>query len=168
MRLTNVVVQGDLKCTFDLRHLTLRLANVRYDPKVFSGLIWQHRRIGGNCTLFVNGKINCNGSAASEQEGRRRLRRYARILQRMGYDVKLQNVRLVTASAIHQLSDKITPSTLPNHFDYEPEIFPAVMFRRHGMHFACHLSGKMIITGIKRRCDYDNIWSVVLEMELYV
>ena len=42
MRLTNVVVQGDLGCPIDLRDLILKLTNVRYDPRTFSALIWQH------------------------------------------------------------------------------------------------------------------------------
>jgi TATA-box binding protein (TBP) (component of TFIID and TFIIIB) len=67
MQLTNVVVQADLGCTLDLRVLTYRLTNVRYDPKVFSAVVWQHRKIGGNCLLFSNGKINCNGKCLSRK-----------------------------------------------------------------------------------------------------
>ena len=52
-------------------------------------------------------------------------------------------------SAVHQLSDRIDPTRLPKYFSYEHELFPAVMFRRRGMHFICHLSGKTVITGIK-------------------
>ena len=54
--------------------------------------------------------------------------------------------RLVTTSAVHQLSDRIDPTRFPKEFSYLPELFPAVMFRRHGMHFICHLSGKTMIT----------------------
>lgn len=168
MQLTNVVVLGDLKCTFDLRALTHKLVNVRYDPRFFSAMILQHRRIGGNCLLFSNGKINCNGKCRSFQEARRRLRRYARCLQSIGYEVKLSNVRIVTASAVHQLSSRIDPAHLPSCYSYEPELFPAVMFRRHGMHFTCHLSGKVIITGIKRTSDEDDIYVVLLELELFL
>ncbi|CAG2220672.1 TBP [Mytilus edulis] len=141
MQLTNVVVQANLGCSFDLRELAYRLPNVRYDPRTFSALIWQHRKIGGNCLLFSNGIINCNGKCLSIQDGRRRLRRYARLLQQMGNDVRLTQVRILTASASHQLSGRVDPYRLPSEFSFEPEIFPAVMFRRHGMHFTCHLSG---------------------------
>lgn len=161
-------MQGDLGCPIDLLQLAYRLRNVRYDPKSFSGVIWQHRSIGGNCLLFSNGKINCNGKCSSFREGRHRLRRYARCLQKMGYPVYLSNVRLVTASAVHQLSGAIEPRQLPKDFTFEPELFPAVMFRRHGMHFTCHLNGKMLITGIKRHSNLDDIMSVVLELELYL
>nr|XP_022288496.1 TATA-box-binding protein-like [Crassostrea virginica] len=73
-----------LNCDLDLRALANALVNVRYDPSRFSGLIWQHRNIGGNCLLFANGKINCNGKCDTIQQGVRRLRRYSRLLQRKG------------------------------------------------------------------------------------
>lgn len=168
MHFTNVVVQADLGCSFDLQYLSHRLINVRYQPTLFSGMIWQHRRIGGNCLVFSNGKINCSGAAISIQQGRQRLRRYARLLQRMGCDVQLLKIRIVTVSAVHQLSGKIDPTNLPIHFSYEPELFPAVMFRRDDLHFTCHLSGKVIITGIKRDLDLETLWSVILELELYI
>ena len=168
MRLTNVVVHANLGCSFSLRDLANQLTNVRYDPRKFSALIWQHRKIGGNCLLFSNGKINCNGSCLSMQDGRRRLRRYARILQKMGYDVCLSQIRILTASGVHQLSGRVDPELLPQEFSFEPEIFPAVMFRRHGIHFICHLSGKILITGLKCQRDVDAIYSVFLELELYI
>ena len=131
-------------------------------------LIWRHRTIEGNCLLFSNEKINYNGKCSSLTKGRLRLRRYARWLQKMGYPVRLTNVRLVTTSAVHQLSDRIDPTRFPKEFSYLPELFPAVMFRRHGMHFICHLSGKTMITGITRSSDLDDIYSVLLELALYL
>jgi TATA-box binding protein (TBP) (component of TFIID and TFIIIB) len=123
MQLTNVVVQANLGCSLDLRVLTYRLTNARYDPKVFSAVVWQHRKMGGNCLLFFNGKINCNGKCLPIQDGGRRLRRCARKLQQMDYPVRLTNVRVVTASADHQLIERIDPTRLPNDFSYESEVF---------------------------------------------
>jgi hypothetical protein len=82
-------------------------------------------KIGGYCLLFSNGKINCNGKCLSLQDGRRRLRRYARKLQKMNYPVRLTNVRVVTATAAHQLTDRIDPTRLPKDLSYEAELFPA-------------------------------------------
>lgn len=166
MHLTHVVVQGDLGCSFNLRDLTLKLENVRYNPRSFSALIWQHRIIGGNCLLFTNGKINCNGRCLSFQDGKRRLRRYARILQKLGYEIRLKNVRVVTASAVHKLDGTVNPMHLPREFSYEPELFHGVMLRRKGIHYTCRLSGILMITGIKDEKDMDDIHSVILEMEL--
>ena len=80
MRITNIVVQGDLGCRIDLKQLVLKLSNVRYDHNRFSGIIWQHRKIGGNCLVFSSGKLNCNGKCSTFREGIKKLRRYARLL----------------------------------------------------------------------------------------
>jgi TATA-box binding protein (TBP) (component of TFIID and TFIIIB) len=90
----------------------------RYDPKVFPAVVWQHRKIGGICLLFYNGKINCNGKFLSLQDGGRRLRRYARKLQKMDYPVRLTNVRVVTASTAHQFIERIDPTRLPKDVNY--------------------------------------------------
>jgi len=79
--------------------------------------------------------------------------------------VELRNIKVIIASATHELNGRIDPRRLPLHFNYEPELFPAVMFRREGLHYICHLSGKMMITGIKRDKDLDDIYPVILEME---
>ena len=107
MRITNVVVQGDLGCRIDLKELVLKLSKVRYQPQPLSGIVWQHRKIGGNCIVFSSGKLNCAGKCSTVREGIKRLRRYARFFQRSGYPVKLCGVRVITASATHQLNGSI-------------------------------------------------------------
>jgi hypothetical protein len=60
-----------LGCTFDLRELRHRLVNVRFDPRSFSGLIWQHCKIGGNCLLFSSPLLNnVIKTAVPEMDGR--------------------------------------------------------------------------------------------------
>lgn len=71
-------------------------------------------------------------------------------------------------SAVHQLSGRIDPSRLPKDFSCEPELFPATMVRRHGLHFMCHLSGKTMITGIIRVSDLNYFYTILLEFELYL
>ncbi|XP_062588708.1 TATA-box-binding protein-like [Saccostrea cucullata] len=102
MRLTNVVVQGKLDGKIDLRNVAKILTNVTYNPKSFSGLMWQHGKIGGACKLFKSGAIQCNGKSSSFHEGIERLRRYARFLQRKGLCTNVMDIRVVTASATHR------------------------------------------------------------------
>lgn len=169
MRLTNVVYQGEMNCVLNLNFLTQQLINVRYNPMSFPGVIYQNRKIGENCLIFSIGKINCNGPCESFSQGLKRLRKYARVIQKLGYDVRLQNVRLVTASACHKLSGKVNASSLSKslNFSYDPELFPAVMLRRDGIHFTCHLRGTVLITGIKRLKDLDNVvFPTILEIEM--
>ena len=166
MRITNVVVQGDLGCRIDLKELVLKLSNVRYQPQRCSGIVWQLSKIGGNCIVFSSGKLNCAGKCSTVREGIQRLRRYARFLQRSGYPVKLCGVRVITTSATHQLNGTINPRMFQEDRCCEPEIFAGLMFYRDGLHYICHLSGKVMITGIKQKSDLDNIYPVILELEL--
>ena len=167
MQLTNVVVQGNLGCRINLEKLARALINVRYDHSRFSGLVWQHRHIGGNCLVFASGAIICNGKCQSFKEGIQRLRRYARLLQKMGYCHTLTGVKVVTVSACHRLDHVIKYENVPFTVTYEPEIFPAAMFKRDGIHFTLHLSGALLITGIKRPKDLDDVvYPVILELSL--
>ncbi len=170
MRITNVVYMADLKCQFDLTDLTGRLTNVRYQPSRFPGIVWQDRHIGGNCLIFSNGKINCNGKATSFEAGKLRLRRYARHLQKLGYNVRLTDVKLITASAFHKLSGPLHLIRMATEREaiYEPELFPALVLKKGGVTFSCFHTGKTIITGFKtRRSVRDVIYPTIIELELY-
>lgn len=161
MYMTNVVYVADLKCQFNLSKLTKQLTDVRYDPKRFPGLIWQHKRIGGNCLLFSNGKINCNGKSTSFNGGKRRLRQYARRLQKLGYNVRLTNVKPITASAFHKLSGPLQLNKLAEETGsrYEPEIFPALLLKKDGVTFSCFHTGTVVITGIKKNiCMCERVY----------
>jgi TATA-box binding protein (TBP) (component of TFIID and TFIIIB) len=166
MRINNVVVQGDLGCRIDLKELVLKLSNVRYQPQRFSGIVWQHRKIEGNYLVFSGGKLICAGKYSTVREGIERLRRYARLIQCSGYPVKLCGVRVITTSATHQLNGTINPRMFQEGRCCEPEMFAGVMFYLDGLHYICHLSGKVMITGIKKKSDLDNIYPVILELEL--
>lgn len=160
--------QGKMNCVINLKQLTTKLVNVRYDPLKCPGVIFQHRKIGGNCLIFSNGKINCNGACDRFDTGLKRLRRYARYIQRIGYDVVLTNVQLVTAYAFHKLSSRLDVNSISPalNFSYDTELFPAVMMRRNDIHFTCHLSGSVLITGIKRPKDLDDIvYPTIVEIE---
>ena len=65
MKISNVVYSAHIGCSMDLAGLCQRLWNCRYDPRIFPGLIWQHRLIGGNCLVFASGVINCNGKQSA-------------------------------------------------------------------------------------------------------
>ena len=165
VQITNVVVQTDLYASINLRHLTNSVRSIRYDPGVFSGAIWHHRKIGGCCLVFHNGKLNCNGNRSIE-EAKKRIRRYARLIQGLGYCVKLKTIELVTMTAVHELSSPLdfdTTCTLLSGATYEPETHNAVMLKRGRVHYNCFQSGKVVITGLR---NVHTIYATLLELEL--
>ena len=171
MIITNSVYSASIGCPVNLRQLCYRLVDVRYDPGRFPGLIWQHKTIGGNCLVFSNGVINCNGKVSNAREGYQRLRQYARRLQKLGYPVVLTDVKWVTLSASHTLSTPLNLRQLaeerPN-VTYEPELFPSANFKVDGVNFCCFHSGKVVLTGIKSMKQIDDVvYPTLIELELY-
>ena len=168
VELTNVVVQADLSCSIDLRHLANNTRDIRYDPGRFTGAIWQHRLIGGNCLVFHNGKVNCNGNKSIRQ-AKKRLRQYARLLQRHGSQVTLKKIDLVTISAVHRLSSTLELGEVCGMLgaDYNPEILNAAILKKKRINFNCFRSGAVVITGIRHMRDLDTvIYPTLLELEL--
>ena len=171
MKITNVVCSAHLNCTVDLISLCQRLRNCRYEPRSFPSLIWQHRNIGGNCLVFAYGVINSNGKASSFREGRKRLCRYARLLQKYGCPVYLTDAKIITVSASHTLSGGLDLYRLAGDRSllYEREIFPALNFKIEGVNFCCFHIGKVVITGIKTTTQIDDaVYPTLIELELYV
>lgn len=165
VQITNVVVQTDLQVSIDLRHLVNTVRDIRYDPGLFSGAIWQHKKIGGCCLVFYNGKLNCNGNRSME-EAKKRTRRYARLIQKLGYAVKLQKIELVTMTAVHELSAALDFNKLCTFLhgaNYEPELHNAAMFKRGRVNYSCFRSGKVVITGLR---NLEKIHATLLELEL--
>ena len=105
--------------------------------------------------MFANGVINSNGKASSFREGRKRLCRYARLLQKYGCPVYLTDAKIITVSASHTLSGGLDLYRLAGDRSllYEPEIFPALNFKIEGVNFCCFHTGEVVITGIK---DHDS------------
>ena len=170
MYLTNVVCSAHLGCTVSLQELCGRLENARYEPSRFPGLVWKHGIIGGNCLIFSNGKIQCQGKANSFEEGIQRQKHYARELQNLGLSVELKEIKVLTVSAFHTLSNDLDLNTLitERHLIYEPELFPAAILKQGGVTFSCFNNGKIVMTGIKKASDVDRVVTPTLsELELY-
>jgi transcription initiation factor TFIID TATA-box-binding protein len=170
VHITNTLCSSNLGCTFDLSDLCGKISNGIYNPKKFPALIWHHRNIKAKCLLFRTGYISLNGAKTME-EARKCIRQYARLLQKMGYQVKLTKIKLNTMSAVHQLSGPVNYIDIVNALQatYEPEIFTAAMLKREGVHFTIFRTGKILITGLKSMSMLDEIvYPTLLELELCV
>ena len=165
--ITNIVCHADLRCSIDLRDLASKGANMTYDPSKFPAVIWKHKVIGGTCMIFKSGKIMVNGKIESIREARQRMRRYARRLQKIGWNISLKRIIISTMSAFYKLEGALDVYRLVQHFggSYEAERFPAAMFVKDTIHFTCFDTGSVLMTGIKTdRQFYDTIIPTLLEM----
>ena len=168
LQVTNVVVQTDLQASIDLHYLVNRVRDIRYDPGLFSAAIWRHKKIGGSCLVFHNGKLNCNGNR-NIQQAKKRIRQYARLIQKQGFPaVTIKKIEVITMSAVYQLSsclDLNKACEIVPGIRYDPEILNAAMLKRGNVHFNCFHTGKVVITGIK---NINVIYPTLLELELCI
>ena len=99
--------------------------------------------------LYASGKIIHHGDKTQ-------LRKYLRLLQKIGYHIRHYKIILVTQSATFTLP-KVNYTSLVENLgaQYEPECYHACILKRNGMTFNIYKSGKVIITGIKNMDDVD-------------
>jgi TATA-box binding protein (TBP) (component of TFIID and TFIIIB) len=118
--------------------------------------------------VFANGKICVNGKVKTPNEARIRVRRYARLVQKQGASVSLKHIEIVTMSASYHTEGTLAMDVLVRDMQatYEPELFPAAMFKRDNIHFTCFRNGKILVTGIRtQKMMEDVVMPTLIELE---
>ncbi|NWV33770.1 TBPL2 protein, partial [Grantiella picta] len=95
-QLQNIVSTVNLACKLDLKNIALRARNAEYNPKRFAAVIMRIREPRTTALIFSSGKMVCTG-AKSEEQSRLAARKYARVVQKLGFpakflDFKIQNI----------------------------------------------------------------------------
>jgi TATA-box binding protein (TBP) (component of TFIID and TFIIIB) len=113
-----------------LNALANALNNAVYDPQQFSALRLKHKKVGGSILLFGNGYTVCHGPAANRFEARRRIRRYARLVQKSGYsDLKVTASEILTVMLAANVGRRLNLNDVCNlGSTYEPELHNALIF----------------------------------------
>ncbi|KAH7652300.1 TATA-box binding protein [Dioscorea alata] len=166
--LQNIVSTSNLCCKLDLKVIAQQARNAEYNPKRFAAVIMRIKEPRTTALIFASGKTVCTG-AKSEEQSLLASRKYARIIQKLGFDeFKVHNIvgtcdvqfpiRLEGLACSH------------NHFcSYEPEIFPGLIYRMREPKtvLLIFVSGKVILTGSKSKADilraFQQIYPVLAE-----
>ncbi|EHA97266.1 TATA box-binding protein-like protein 2 [Heterocephalus glaber] len=95
-QLQNIVSTVNLACKLDLKKIALHAKNAEYNPKRFAAVIMRIREPRTTALIFSSGKMVCTG-AKSEEQSRLAARKYARVVQKLGFpakflDFKIQNM----------------------------------------------------------------------------
>lgn len=85
-QLQNIVSTVNLGCKLDLKKIALQARNAEYNPKRFAAVIMRIREPRTTALIFSSGKMVCTG-AKSEEMSRLAARKYARIVQKLGFEV---------------------------------------------------------------------------------
>lgn len=90
----NIVSTVNLGCKLDLKKIALHARNAEYNPKRFAAVIMRIREPRTTALIFSSGKMVCTG-AKSEEDSRLAARKYARIIQKLGFPVSWNTSFLV-------------------------------------------------------------------------
>ncbi|CAJ0964849.1 unnamed protein product, partial [Ranitomeya imitator] len=148
----NIVSTVNLACKLDLKKIALHARNAEYNPKRFAAVIMRIREPRTTALIFSSGKMVCTG-AKSEEQSRLAARKYARIVQKLGFparflDFKIQNM---VGSCDVRFPIRLEGLVLTHQqfSSYEPELFPGLIYRmvKPRIVLLIFVSGKVVLTG---------------------
>ncbi|WKY12167.1 hypothetical protein Q1695_003612 [Nippostrongylus brasiliensis] len=156
----NIVATVDLGRRIDLKKLTLHSRNTEYNPKRFSAVIMRIREPRTTALIFSSGKMVTTG-AKSESASRQASRKFARIVQKVGFNVKFADFKVqnIVGSCDVRFSIRLEGLCIMHaqFSTYEPELFPGLIYRmvHPRVVLLIFVSGKVVITGARHQDDID-------------
>ncbi|ALC38728.1 Trf [Drosophila busckii] len=158
IKLQNIVATFSVDCELDLKLINSRTRNSEYSPKRFRGVIMRMHCPRCTALIFRTGKIICTG-ARNEIEANMGSRKFARILQKLGFPVKFVDYKIQNIVATVDLRFPIRLENLNQvhgqFSSYEPEMFPGLIYRmvKPRIVLLIFVNGKVVFTGAKSRKD---------------
>lgn len=150
----NMTVTFDLGCELNLRYIGENALNVEYKPKKFNGIVLKIREPRATALIFSTGKCVCCGTK-SYVDTRKACRRFARMVQKLGFPVNYRGFSIQNIAASVTLNYRIDLEALSTQCSskavFEPELFPGLHYTEGKLKFVVFRSGKIIITGAKSR-----------------
>lgn len=131
-QLQNIVSTVNLNCKLDLKKIALHARNAEYNPKRFAAVIMRIREPRTTALIFSSGKMVCTG-AKSEDDSRLAARKYARIIQKLGFNAKFLDFKIqnMVGSCDVKFPIRLEGLVLTHSkfSSYEPELFPGLIYR---------------------------------------
>ncbi|TIB36058.1 hypothetical protein E3P84_01099 [Wallemia ichthyophaga] len=168
----NIVATVNLDCRLDLKTIALHARNAEYNPKRFAAVIMRIRDPKTTALIFASGKMVVTG-AKSEDDSKLASRKYARIIQKLGFDAKFSEFKIQNIVGSCDVKFPIRLEGLAythGHFSsYEPELFPGLIYRmvKPKVVLLIFVSGKIVLTGAKVREEiytaFNNIYATLLD-----
>ncbi|RWS24314.1 TATA-box binding protein (TBP): component of TFII-D and TFIIIB-like protein [Leptotrombidium deliense] len=169
-QLQNIVSTVNLGCKLELKKIALHARNAEYNPKRFAAVIMRIREPRTTALIFSSGKMVCTG-AKSEEQSRLAARKYARIVQKLGFDAKFLDFKIqnMVGSCDVKFPIRLEGLVLTHSqfSSYEPELFPGLIYRmvKPRIVLLIFVSGKVVLTGAKVRAEiyeaFENIYPIL-------
>uniref|UniRef100_A0A452HNG9 Uncharacterized protein n=1 Tax=Gopherus agassizii TaxID=38772 RepID=A0A452HNG9_9SAUR len=148
----------------------LQRAKHQNGKRRFAAVIMRIREPRTTALIFSSGKMVCTG-AKSEEQSRLAARKYARVVQKLGFpakflDFKIQNM---VGSCDVRFPIRLEGLVLTHQqfSSYEPELFPGLIYRmvKPRIVLLIFVSGKVVLTGAKERSEiyeaFENIYPIL-------
>ena len=151
----NIVASTQIADELNLNALSVSIAESKYKPEEFPGLIVHLTEPKTAVLLFSTGKLVCTGAKKPKEIDDALHKICAKIKGTGGilhetYDVAIQNMvasaDLKTKMNLTEIAQKMGLENV----EYEPEQFPGLIYRMESLHAVMLLfgSGKLICTGV--------------------
>ncbi|CAL4942699.1 unnamed protein product [Urochloa decumbens] len=170
--LQNIVSTVNLDCKLNLQDIANKARNAEYNPKRFAAVIMRIRDPKTTALVFASGKMVCTG-AKSEEHSRLAARKYARMVQKLGFQARFKDFKIqnMVASCDVKFPIRLEGLALASGMfaHYEPEIFPGLIYRMAvpKIVILVFVSGKVVLTGAKVREDlytaFENIYPMLVQ-----
>ena len=151
VNIVNTTITFSLSTPLKLNYLASRLWNVEYDPKKYNGLKLRLRNPQCTALVFSTGRCVLVGANCFD-EGRKAIRIIARKISKLISGVNLTEIRLKNCVASGKinfppetLKDAITKNGI--EWSYEPELFPALIFKLNSINVTAFHTGTIFLTG---------------------
>lgn len=169
-QLQNIVCTVNLGCRLDLKKIAMHARNAEYNPKRFAAVIMRIREPRTTALIFSSGKMVCTG-AKSEDFARLAARKYARIIQKLGFEAKFMDFKIQNMVGSCDVKFPLRLEgfvfTHSQFTSYEPELFPGLIYRmfKPKIVLLIFVSGKIVLTGAKERSQineaFGNIYPIL-------
>ncbi|KXA96588.1 hypothetical protein AKJ38_03025 [candidate division MSBL1 archaeon SCGC-AAA259I14] len=138
---------------FDLEKIASNLKGARYEPEVFPGVTYATFEPKASFLIFASGKANCVG-ARSVEDGEKAIENLTEQLQDLGYDIGEPQVKVQNMVAFVNFHRGFDLEEIARNFrsaEYEPEVFPGLVFRMEesSVAFLLFVEGEGVCVGAK-------------------
>ncbi|KAK2446952.1 TATA-box-binding protein [Trifolium repens] len=179
--LQNIISTVNLDTELDLKAIALQARNA-YVTDVcdanslqrFAAVVMRIREPKTTALIFATGKMVCTG-AKSEHQSKLAARKYARIIEKLGFNVKFKDFKIQNIVGCCDVKFPIRLEGLAYAHgafsSYEPELFPGLTYRMNQPKITLNIfvSGKINLTGAKVRDEiyaaFENIYPVLTEFK---
>lgn len=167
--LQNIVATVNLDCRLDLKTIALHARNAEYNPKRFAAVIMRIREPKTTALIFASGKMVVTG-AKSEDDSRLASRKYARIVQKLGFEAKFLDFKIQNIVGSCDVRFPIRLEGLAfqhgSFSSYEPELFPGLIYRmiKPKVVLLIFVSGKIVLTGAKVREEIYTAFNTIYQV----